>query len=179
MLKSKVIILFSLSFFIVIVPLSRSRLRKGQAAIEFLMTYGWALLVIVVVIGAMVYLVGDPKGMAPDSCVIAPGISCEAFQVSASGSSVFVRMQNGLGSSITGNTVVSVENSNTRCDGQNATIVQAWGEGETIDVTIDCSGGSGSALAQGDRFNGELKVEYSTKGLVHSKGGNVITGIEP
>jgi len=29
--------------------------RKGQAAMEFLMTYGWAILVVLVVIGALAY----------------------------------------------------------------------------------------------------------------------------
>ena len=32
-----------------------SSFRKGQAAMEFLMTYGWAILVVLVVIGALAY----------------------------------------------------------------------------------------------------------------------------
>lgn len=42
--------------------------KKGQGALEFLMTYGWAFLVIIVMIGALVYLdVLDPTRFTPDS----------------------------------------------------------------------------------------------------------------
>jgi uncharacterized protein (UPF0333 family) len=30
-------------------------MRKGQAAMEFLMTYGWAILVVLAAIGALAY----------------------------------------------------------------------------------------------------------------------------
>ena len=40
--------------------------KKGQSALEYLMTYGWALVVIVIVIAALVILVGTPGG--GDSC---------------------------------------------------------------------------------------------------------------
>jgi hypothetical protein len=44
--------------------------KKGQSALEYLMTYGCALVVIVVVIAALVVLVGNPGGS--DTCN-APG----------------------------------------------------------------------------------------------------------
>ncbi len=33
--------------------------KKGQAAMEYLMTYGWAILIIIVVVGAVVPKVTD------------------------------------------------------------------------------------------------------------------------
>ena len=48
--------------------------RKGQAAIEYLMTYGWALLAIVIVIAALIYL--NPFS-APELCLFQQqGFSC-------------------------------------------------------------------------------------------------------
>lgn len=41
--------------------------KKGQSALEYLMTYGWALVVIVVIVAALVLLVGNP-GQAGDTC---------------------------------------------------------------------------------------------------------------
>lgn len=41
--------------------------NKGQSALEYLMTYGWALVVIVVVVAALVLLVGNP-GQSGDTC---------------------------------------------------------------------------------------------------------------
>ena len=34
--------------------------KRGQAALEYLMTYGWALIVIAIVIGVLVFIVASP-----------------------------------------------------------------------------------------------------------------------
>ena len=58
--------------------------RKAQAAMEFLMTYGWALLAVLIVIGALAYLgVLDPTILIPERCTIAAPLNCEDFVVSA------------------------------------------------------------------------------------------------
>ena len=36
--------------------------RRGQAALEYLMTYGWALIVIAIVVGVLVFIVSSPAG---------------------------------------------------------------------------------------------------------------------
>ena len=59
--------------------------KKAQAAMEFLMTYGWALLAVLIVIGALAYLgVLDPTILIPERCTIAAPLNCEDFVVSAS-----------------------------------------------------------------------------------------------
>jgi len=56
--------------------------RKGQAALEFLMTYGWAILVVLVVIGALAYFgVLNPDSLVPDKCTLTTGISCDDHQI--------------------------------------------------------------------------------------------------
>lgn len=49
---------------------------RGQAAMEYLMTYGWAILVIVVVLALLLFYL--PQFLrAPESCIFAqPGFSC-------------------------------------------------------------------------------------------------------
>ncbi|MGV8086831.1 MAG: hypothetical protein ACP5N1_04325 [Candidatus Woesearchaeota archaeon] len=52
-------------------------LRKGQAALEFMMTYGWAILVVLAAIGALSYFgVLNPTRFAPETCVGSTGFSC-------------------------------------------------------------------------------------------------------
>jgi hypothetical protein len=52
--------------------------KQAQAAMEFLMTYGWALLVVLVAIGALAYFgVFSPQTFLPGQCVFFPGVSCE------------------------------------------------------------------------------------------------------
>jgi|FLOH01.1.fsa_nt_gi hypothetical protein len=58
--------------------------NKGQAALEFLTTYGWAFLVILVMIGALAYFgVLDPSRYVSESCQLSGEIGCEAATVSA------------------------------------------------------------------------------------------------
>ena len=51
--------------------------KKSQAAMEFLMTYGWALLVVIIVIAALAFFgLLNPGRFLPEKCEIGPGISC-------------------------------------------------------------------------------------------------------
>jgi hypothetical protein len=51
--------------------------KKAQAAMEFMMTYGWAILIILVVIGVISYLgVTSYNNYAPEKCELFPGLNC-------------------------------------------------------------------------------------------------------
>ncbi|MGC9132641.1 MAG: hypothetical protein ACP5HJ_03350, partial [Candidatus Micrarchaeia archaeon] len=49
---------------------------KLQSAIEYLMTYGWAILIIAVVLGALYQYVITPSSLAPDFCNFKYGPTC-------------------------------------------------------------------------------------------------------
>ena len=60
--------------------------KKGQAAMEFLMTYGWAILVVLVVIGALAYFgILNPQTLLPERCELQQGFYCKDYRISASG----------------------------------------------------------------------------------------------
>jgi uncharacterized Zn-binding protein involved in type VI secretion len=51
--------------------------KKGQAALEFLTTYGWAFMLILVCIGALAYFgILSPGKLVPDKCVASVGFNC-------------------------------------------------------------------------------------------------------
>ncbi|HLP79058.1 MAG TPA: hypothetical protein VK158_00325 [Acidobacteriota bacterium] len=80
--------------------------RKAQSALEFLTTYGWAFLVILIMIGALSYFgVLDPARFLPDKCVATTGFACLEVRVSASAASpnsiIMARVVNGGGKTIT------------------------------------------------------------------------------
>jgi len=53
-------------------------MKKGQAALEFLATYGWAFLVILVMIGALAYFgVLDPSKYIAERCGFGTELPCE------------------------------------------------------------------------------------------------------
>jgi len=54
-------------------------MRKGQAAVEYLMTYGWVLLVLVIVIGALFATgVFSPGYMVAEECNFGSSLKCTA-----------------------------------------------------------------------------------------------------
>ncbi len=75
--------------------------RKAQAAMEFLMTYGWAILVVLVVIGALAYFgVLNPQNLLPEKCTLPMGLYCKDHLVSATDSYVSLKLENGMGTGI-------------------------------------------------------------------------------
>jgi hypothetical protein len=58
------------------------RRRKGQAALEYLVTYGWGFLVIIVVIGAMAYFgLFNPTRYIPARCEFGSQMECADYRL--------------------------------------------------------------------------------------------------
>ena len=75
--------------------------KKAQAAMEFLMTYGWAILVVLIVIGALAYFgVLNPQSLLPEKCTLQTGFNCRNHIVSASSDSITIELLNGMGRTI-------------------------------------------------------------------------------
>src|SRR3972149_5660269 len=55
--------------------------KRGQAALEFLMTYGWAILVVLAAVGALAYFgVLSPDRFLPEKCTLPSGTACLDFR---------------------------------------------------------------------------------------------------
>lgn len=60
--------------------------RKAQAAMEFLMTYGWAIMVVLIVIGALAYFgVLNPSSLVPERCSLTIPFDCRAASATDAG----------------------------------------------------------------------------------------------
>lgn len=70
-------------------------LKKGQAATEWIGTYGWALVVILIVLGTFNYLYFNRWAGGTDSCIIESGFDCSEFKFSETDTLVY--LQNGHG----------------------------------------------------------------------------------
>jgi hypothetical protein len=60
---------------------------KTQSAMEYLMTYGWAILIVTLVVGVL-YTLGlfNPSSIAPSYCVFSGGaFICKSFSISSTG----------------------------------------------------------------------------------------------
>ncbi|MCX6774105.1 MAG: hypothetical protein NTY68_03875 [Candidatus Micrarchaeota archaeon] len=78
--------------------------KKGQAALEYLMTYGWAILVIVIVLGILLLLFTNMSRV--EKCLVTPqGFTCGNANPIVSVDSnknvnIAFRLQNGLSGSV-------------------------------------------------------------------------------
>lgn len=75
--------------------------RKGQAAMEYLMTYGWALVLLVAVIAALMATGAfNPSYLVSEECTLQPDLSCGndlLYKQDASTTVLLVQIDNGLG----------------------------------------------------------------------------------
>jgi hypothetical protein len=72
------------------------KMKRGQAAMEFLMTYGWAILIMLVVIAVLFYLgIFSPNTNVPKSCTLPAGLSCYEYIISESGTDAVLTLDLG------------------------------------------------------------------------------------
>ncbi|MDP2749354.1 MAG: hypothetical protein Q8O89_00805 [Nanoarchaeota archaeon] len=140
--------------------------KRGQAALEFMMTYGWAILVVIIAISALAYFgVMKSDRFLPDSCLVGPGIGCLSHK--ATTDTLTVVLQNSLGQDIL-ITNVAV----TSCSYTTATTLKN-GDKATLTFT-SCSFGS-----SGTKLKTDLNVTYRDEEVVyHTRNGELITRVE-
>jgi len=124
--------------------------RKSQAAMEFLMTYGWAILVVLAAIAALAYFgVLSPEKFLPEKCLIETGLTCISSKVESSQTTII--FSNGLGRSITINNIQIGE-----CTAAfNSTLL---GEEEETFVITGCSNGDLK-----ETFKGDITIKFTEK----------------
>ena len=145
--------------------------RKSQAALEFLMTYGLAILVVLVAIGALAYFgVLSPDKFLPSKCTLPAGIACTDHSASSATGKLTVVLRNGMGFDAT-LVAVSIGNCGTATTTGDATLTN--GEQQTYEAT--CT----PALAGGSKFNAGFGVAYKNADtlLDHVVNGTITTRI--
>ena len=75
---------------------------KSQAALEFLTTYAWAFLVILIMVGALAYFgILTPGKLLPNRCTFGTEIACIDYSITAPGTNTFdLRLKNNIGEPI-------------------------------------------------------------------------------
>jgi hypothetical protein len=75
--------------------------RKAQAALDFLVTYGWAFIALTLVIAALYFMSGtnSPNKVVSDSCTFSDNFICKDYQITKSGH-VTLNMKNTVGTNI-------------------------------------------------------------------------------
>ncbi len=151
--------------------------RKGQAAMEFLMTYGWALLVVLVAIGALAFFgVLNPGQFLPSSCTITPGIACTDFNA-LENNTVTVVLQNGMGESMANVAITMPDTASCNAGALNCVGPTTLADGATDAWACTCT----VDILKGEKFKTDVVVSYDLGGdnpITHSKTGQLVTQVE-
>ena len=134
--------------------------KKGQAAMEFLMTYGWAILVVLVAIGALAYFgVLSPDMFFPNKCSLSGGVTCLDHEVGSS--RITLVLQNNFGETITINNVTAAGISTVTCSDNES--IMLYNNEKAVFTLSGCNNGD-----IGQKFNGDINVTYTKEsGLQH------------
>lgn len=135
-------------------------LKKGQAALEFLTTYGWAFLVILVMIGGLSYFgVLDVGKFIPDSCKLDGNLECPTYALGTN--YISLGLKNNMDASVVVTNIrVKETESSTWCD------LSATDDAPTVAIY----GWDGSDW----NFRGDLTM--ATRASLADVGGPLLTG---
>ena len=152
--------------------------KKGQAAMEFLMTYGWAILAAIVAIGVLAYFgVFSPGRLTGNTIVINNPFYAGASQVVVSTSDINIEMTNNGGSDLTVSSVIVTgvgAYSGVTCT--NNSITTIFTPGTNNIVNLPCIG----TLNSGESFAGDITITYAkvNSALSETTGGRMSSIIQ-
>lgn len=148
--------------------------RKGQGAMEYLMTYGWAILVVMIV-GVVLWQLGIFGG-GPGAANTARGfgkIKIMEPSIKYTGSTLSFTLMNGAGQTVTG--LQAIVNDTAK---QYVCTPGTLGAGETY----SCSG-TLSTKTGGDSFSARVDINYSVTvagtPVTHEESGTIRGAAEP
>jgi len=138
-------------------------MKKGQAALEFLTTYGWAILVVMVMIGALAYFgVLNPKKMMQGICTVGSDypITCNKDASTLKTDNITVYLTNSYTEpiTVTGGSFKTASGNSGSCNGFSSVTIN---EGDT--GSIMCDFGSG-ILTTGNKEKITLTLNYYVAG---------------
>ena len=157
--------------------------KKSQAALEFIMTYGWAILVVLVAVGALAYFgVLSPDKFLPSKCTLQSGLACIDHKVQAAPAGtgnaglVTVVLQNSLGFDLSSVIVGAGD-----CGNSGSGVSMANGAQATF--LVNCVGGGiaeQTIAAATSKYNKQLNVSYTIvdTSLSHKNLGQLTARVE-
>jgi len=174
-------------------------MKKAQGALEFLMTYGWAFLVILIMIGALAYFgVLSPTKFLPERCTFGSQFLCKDYLLDYNDGdpAISLQLQNNLGQAIY---VTSVDASSQEGFGTCTDItvtdsddtdaydesadgsVEAISDGEYFTVTAGTCSTLGG-MTEGSKYKVQVDVTYyaatSSSDFAHTVTGEIFANVE-
>ena len=131
------------------------KIKRAQAALEFLTTYGWAFLVIIIMIAALAYFgILSPSKLLPNRCSFGSEFQCVDYQLDATNNIIKFRLKNGVGEAIDVTSIGGFTESVTAlaCSTITPSIpITAWKSGEIKEMTWSGCNSGANGLVTGEK----------------------------
>ena len=144
--------------------------KKSQAALEFLTTYGWALLVILIMIGTLAYFgILSPSKILPNRCTFGSEFQCVDYQISATANTFKLRLKSAAGEPIDVSAITLGSEGATQyaCSTPPSNPL-AWKSGQIIDLTWSGCNSASAGMVAGEK--GKILVTISYNSVVSGSG---------
>jgi len=128
--------------------------KKGQSALEYLMTYGWAILIIIIVGGVLYYYgVFSPSKLVGESKIGFSKVQVDTWAVDGANDNVSFIFENRAGKEIT-ITNVTVDTTTT-----DTAITMPEGAKSAVFESVNCP-----SIDAGDAYRWDVTVYYTLTG---------------
>ena len=132
---------------------------KAQASLEFLMTYGWAILVVLIAITAFSFIaVVKPQTFISERCILNLPLFCEDAHLDSTTGDLVLRIRNSLSDDISINEIELQEDSCYILILRH-TLENKIAQNSEKDFILDCD------FKKGQKINSEIKIKYAESGL--------------
>lgn len=156
--------------------------KKSQAALEFLTTYAWAFLVILIMVAALAYFgILSPNKLLPDRCVFGTDLGCEDYQLTdGAAGTIKVTLRNNLPENINvaaGGFKLDSTMSLV-CSGTSAA-VSDWTSDTEKEFTLTGCGMTAATFMKGDKAKIKVTLSYSQVGsaYLHEVAGEIFSTV--
>jgi hypothetical protein len=135
---------------------------KSQVALEFLTTYAWAFVVVMIVIGALYYFgVFDFSKFLPKRCMFPSQFEC--LDYAFIGDEIRFKLVNGVGEDIQINSIVATDDADLSLScslvaPNPAVMPYAWDEGIETDFVLNAC--TGAVFIEGERAEAKVTIKY-------------------
>jgi hypothetical protein len=141
--------------------------KKSQAALEFLTTYAWAFLVILIMVGALAYFgILNPAKILPDRCNFGTEIGCEDYSIDITtgddNDDFRIKLKNNVGEPIVVDTYTITTEDGTAftCVTEPSTGTN-WGRAEVLSLDwLDCDLDQTGGFTEGNKAKVLIVIDY-------------------
>ena len=143
---------------------SKFKDNKSQAALEFLTTYGWAFLVILIMISTLAYFgLLKPSKVLPDRCNFGAEFSCLDYKINSTG--LKIKLKSSIGDPIIVPDLISLSTESTipfSCPSQqnSSSLLTGWKTGEVKDIQWEGCNSAAAGLIVGEKGKVLLTLRY-------------------